>query len=293
LFTGEFTFIMQDLSATTISGSHMLGNQCWGAVDIPKELYEDPVCIFEAVFCRTADLHAKYWRDRNLLKLDWLKGAQWLQGKDRARWELAMLNMRRRWTRVMEAVKSGETKVKWSQEVIKAMESSLKQTSWNNYLRNFNINAENTPFTICHGDYHAGNLLWCGKKDPQQLLYFIDWSEVGVFCPFTDLAQFLISNATVEVRRQYEKRIIRTYYDRLVEKGISQEVFPFSDCWLRYQRGGMEKWLSMLTLLAGLSLDNPKALPDQYISWFHNQVAEFLADHSMVEPGPLMTAYCM
>jgi len=292
-FFGEFTVIMEDLSETTIPGSHMVGNQCWGAVDIPREMQEDPVYFFESVFCRTADIHAKYWRDENLLKLDWLKATQWLQGRDRGRWEFAMICAKRRWRKVMKAVKSGATKVKWSEDVIQAMEKSLKQTSWSNYRRNFDIKANNTPFTLCHGDYHAANMLWCGKKNPKQLLYFVDWSEVGVFCPFTEIAQFLISNATVEVRRQNEKRIFRTYYDRLVEKGINKEVFPFSDCWLRYQRGGMERWLQMLSLLADMSLSNPSSLPDQSISWFHNQVAEFIVDHGKVEPGPLMSAYCL
>lgn len=289
--TGEYIIIMEDLAPRTTLVGHILGNQCWGAVKVPDTI-ESPLKVLETIFLETADFHAKFWRDRSLLKLKWLKAVDWIQGNNRAKWELGVKIMQQKWQIIMENVKAGKTSIKYSQKVTEAMNTAKVNTSWQTFLSEFNISQPTTPFTICHGDFHPSNLLWEGGKRP---VYMVDWAEVGVFCPFTDIAQFLISHATVEFRRQHELHLLRVYYNRLVENGVSPTTFPFDECFERYKRGGIERWLQMLILLAYINVKTPNALPDFGVTFFHDQVNAFVEDHadSCKKPIAFMSGYCL
>eukprot|EP01102_Stenamoeba_stenopodia_P015247 TRINITY_DN5181_c0_g1_i1.p1 TRINITY_DN5181_c0_g1~~TRINITY_DN5181_c0_g1_i1.p1 ORF type:complete len:519 (+),score=77.44 TRINITY_DN5181_c0_g1_i1:194-1750(+) len=278
--TGEYIVLMEDLSSAGINACVMLGNQCWGAKPIPKELEQDPLYVLENIFLETADFHAKFWRDFSLLDYHWFKTSEWLRGRNRAQWDLAMSIMRRKWDRVQTAVKNGQTKVRWSEKMIQATNTAMELTSWETLQREFDVRNPRTPFTLCHGDYHAGNMLWIGNNRPGRgPAIFVDWSEVGVFCPFTEIAQFMISNATIELRRKHERTLFESYYRRLIEKGVTASEFPLESCWDRYCAGGIEKWLQFMILLANMNLEDPNHLPDFGIQWFHDQVLAFVEDH--------------
>lgn len=309
--TGDFVVVMEDLSTTGARlGSHVLGNQCWGPVKggFPAELQTESVGLqmIEQVFAAMADVHAAFWRDESLLGHSWLKAAEWLQGRERARWELAMDGMRSKWLGIKRTIEQGKTGVKWSDEVVRAMDDSLAATSWETYQRSFDVTKPTTPFTLCHGDFHAANILWVpgrertaddGEGDGARIgskVYMVDWPEVGIACPFTELAQFMISNASPELRRKHERRLFADYHARLVAKGVCGRTFSLEACWERYQRGGIERWLQMLTLMTLFGL------PDACVGWFHDQVAAFVHDHHADASAglkgrsiPLMSAYAL
>jgi len=257
------------------------------------------VVLLESIFLQTADFHAKFWRDFSLLNYHWFKTSGWLKGEDRTRWELAMRGMRRKWSQVLQALENKKTTVVWSDKMIAAMNTALAHTSWEDFRREFDVNKPSTPFTLCHGDYHAGNMLWAGKeKRPLAPAIFVDWSDVGVFCPFTEIAQFMISNTTVELRRTHERALFESYHRRLIEKGVNPKDFPLERCWDRYCAGGIEKWLQFMILLSVMNLNAPNHLPDFGIQWFHDQVLAFLEDHgerassSALSPG-FKTGFCV
>jgi thiamine kinase-like enzyme len=307
--TGDYVIVMEDLSRTGARlGSHVMGNQCWGPVkDFPAQLQSEEVSLqmLEEVFEAMADVHAAFWRNKSLLQHSWLKSADWLQGRQRARWELAMDGMRRMWDKIKSKIEQGKTSVEWSDEVVRAMDDSLALTSWDTYQRSFDVSQPTTPFTLCHGDFHAANVLWvpgrartdADEDDPERprvgtKVYMVDWPEVGIACPFTEVAQFMISNASIELRRKHERRLFAAYHARLLSEGVCGQTFPLEACWERYKRGGVERWLQMLALLAHLGL------PDFSITWFHDQVAAFVRDHgaSVAQDGsgvPLMSAYAL
>jgi len=289
MISGEFLILMEDLSLQdTVPGGHIFGNQCWGSVEIPRGIENDPVATLETIFLSMADVHAHYWRDTSLLKYRYLKATNWLQGRGRIEWEFGISKIKERWERLMAS------KVKFSDDIINAMSIALKNTSWDSFCRRLNIKDPHIAFTLCHGDFHANNLLWAGgaKKQP---LFLVDWAEVGVFCPFTDLAQFLISNATIDLRRKNEKQLFNIYHKRLIQKGVSPEIFSLEVCWENYKAGGIERWLQMFIILASVNLDNPKNFPDFAVIWFQNQVQAFIQDHAndcKLEPG-FISGYCL
>eukprot|EP01112_Ceratiomyxa_fruticulosa_P016465 TRINITY_DN4984_c1_g2_i1.p1 TRINITY_DN4984_c1_g2~~TRINITY_DN4984_c1_g2_i1.p1 ORF type:complete len:482 (-),score=94.35 TRINITY_DN4984_c1_g2_i1:178-1623(-) len=284
-FSGDFVLLTENLdNEDRILSRAILGNQCWPKVDIPEKFNIDQGYLLEVIFLKYADINARFWRDKRLLQNSWMKAVDWIQGKERGSWELAMAAMASMWR---ECVDSGKTK-DWSVEVVTQMDVALQHTSWANFRNSFDIHDVTTPFTLCHGDFHAGNLIWAGGNEPHPF-FLLDWTEVGVFCPFTDLAQFIISNATIELRRREELRLFKAYYAKLISNGVNPEVFTFDACWNRYVKGGIEKWLQLLVLMTARNFIDANAA-----KWFHDQLQSFIVDHC--KNGPLkisfMTAYC-
>jgi hypothetical protein len=313
---------MEDLAAVAVLGSAPLGNQCWGPVELPEGVERDPATILAAVFGQAARLHAAYWRSGALLRRDmaWLKASDWLQGRGRARWHIAMGSMGRMWRRVTAAVAAGKLGVALEPAVVAAMDGALAHTTWDGYRAAFDVSPRartRAPFTLVHGDFHAANMMWvragasnaAGSARPP--LYFLDWPEVGIGCPFTEIAQFMVSNATIEVRRAHEKALLRRYQEQLVALlgvGDGGGAAAAAGCdwdtaWLRYRAGGIERWLQMLAILAVIHLDNPAGLPEFGVRWFHGQVAAFVEDHYAdvvaelaakgLPPLALQSVYCL
>jgi hypothetical protein len=272
---GEFVIIMEDLKNATRAGL-LLGNQCWGAVDIPKDLQKPHEYIFEKVFTSVAELHFEHWRDEKLLDLGWLKNTHWLNGCRRATWELCSISTRNNWEKIRhEATKEGG--LNWNPLIIETMDNAVHNTTWNTYHVAFDIKDKKTPFTLVHGDFHAGNCMWDEKRNPP--VYLFDWSEVSIGDPYTELAQYMVSNATIDVRRKHEKELVRKYHQKLVDLGVDPTVHTFEDAWDRYMVGGIEKWIQMLALLAALHFRLPQAFGKTHLAWFHDQVSSFLEDH--------------
>jgi len=285
MMTGDVLILMEDLSPVASAGGHLFGNQCWGPPQLPKDANIDPMVALETIFLSAADMHAKYWRQESLLSESWMKMVSYLQGKNRSQWEFATDRIKMKWQKLLKAAEEKTTGVKWSDTVISEINTTMANTNWNNFQRRFDVSSPDTPFTLCHGDFHASNLLWVWKQKDIPF-YLVDWSEISVYCPFTDLAQFMISHVTTELRREHELRIFTAYYNRLVERGVSPKTFPIEACWARYKAGGIEKWTSMLIIMASFNL------PDAAIQWFHDQVHDFIEDHGGEKNACLVTPYC-
>ncbi|KAL3686140.1 hypothetical protein R1sor_004162 [Riccia sorocarpa] len=198
LRSGECIIVMEDLKDEVVPSGHLLGNQCWGEVPIPIELEmvsQDEV--LRTIFMKMADIHVHFWRSRTLLMHDWLKGVSWRKGVGKLSWEVAMCNMRNRWSRLRD-------KSVFTPLLRDTIDGLLERTSWSRWQKLNDITSPDTPFTLVHGDFHANNILFrIENREPRTV--FVDWSEVGIGCPFTELAQFMISNATIEFRRAHER----------------------------------------------------------------------------------------
>jgi hypothetical protein len=276
----------------------LLGNQCWGAVPIPEGVEQRPEIVVGTIFNRVALLHGRYWRDRSLLKNKWLKSVGWVQGRDRARWELAMQGIADKWKAISPdpATLRNSKGVIFSPKLVKAMNLFVNGTTWESFQRCVDLDAAGSIWTLTHGDFHAGNVMWTRKPtEGQTPFYLVDWSEVGIGNPFTELAQFVVSNLTIEQRRKHERKLFKDYYDILVKQPrvdaveCSEEV-----AWQHYKVGGLERWLQMVVILAMINVNNP-AFPAKFVQWFHDQTAAFVEDHfdSCTMPPVFRSVYCL
>ncbi|KAG6542601.1 hypothetical protein Mapa_016072 [Marchantia paleacea] len=278
LVTGEYIVVMEDMQDEAVPTGHLLGNQCWGEVPVPMKLEMLTTSeVLSTTFAKMADIHAHFWRSKALLQNDWLKGVPWCQGREQLSWEVAMDNMSTRWARVAD---HGA----FTPLLKQTIETLLEGTTWTRWQTLNNIASSDVPFTLTHGDFHANNILFMiESRQPRTI--FVDWAQVGVGCPFTELAQFMISNATIEFRRDNERHLFDGYYSRLIEQGVDSKLFPHDRCWERYKAGGVERWLQLLVLLVSANL------PKFSLMWFSHQVESFLRDHSSSVPECFQTVY--
>ena len=281
--TGEFVVIMEDLSPDSIAATKLLGNQCWGPCEVPARFTTDRYQIFETIYLKAADLHAAYWRDRSLLSKPWLKYTDYHRGKDRKRYELGLIAMKACWRRVEAHLQQGGAGFVFSDRICGLFDEASRSSSWEAFCTAFDLERDDCAFTLAHGDFHAFNMLWSG--DEAAPFRLCDWSEVGVFCPFTDLAQLLVSNAEIGFRRENERRLFDAYHGRLIERGVDGKVFPLDACWTRYKSGGIERWLQMLAIMSSMSIDGH--LPASATQWFHDQADAFVQDHLNECPRPV------
>ncbi|ORY04305.1 hypothetical protein K493DRAFT_311393 [Basidiobolus meristosporus CBS 931.73] len=284
--TGTFIILMEDLmeGKEAIGVNHLFGNQIWGANNTLSNP-PDQVEVLQKMFGFAAELHAKYWNDRSLLNQDWVKGAGWYQGRDRARWELAIDRARTSWELCKQRIASGESELQLAPKFIKILDKSFASASWDNLQKH--LRDQKVPFTLTHGDYHAANMIWV-HSDSEQQLRVHDWSEVGVWEPTADLGQTIISDVKPEIWRdsQMDIKLLREYWEKLVSLGVSAEEYPFDLCLERYERAAVERWIWLFGLMSVFEL------PVAAIQYFHDQILTFIEAHGDHEVYILKPVVC-
>lgn len=133
-------------------------------------------------------------------------------------------------------------------------------------------------------DMHAmlANMMWRKHPRLQQSgdnaanttsshLVLLDWEVVGVGSGAQDLGQYFISHFSPEARRLCEDRLLDTYYDHLLQCGVSPEEYSREACVREYVSGGVERWIFLLAVMA--------SVPDPMMQYFHDQVLAFARDH--------------
>ena len=88
--------------------------------------------------------------------------------------------------------------------------------------------------TAIHGDFRLDNMLFDESVHARPVTV-VDWQTVHIGSGPQDVAYF-IGNAFADVadRREHQERLVRTYHERLVERGV--KGYTFDECWLEYRR---------------------------------------------------------
>lgn len=256
---GEGALLMEDLRTRpdARSASEVLGDQQRA---VPPEVVEPVVA---AAFRWCASLHAAHWCSRDLLAERWLKGADWYAGEGRAKWEGALGAARAMWP--ARARRSG---ARADPELEAIVTRSLERSSWEG-LRAA-IGADGAPWTLCAGDFHAGNMHVTGGD--RVAVY--DFSEAGVWEPTCDLAQMVISDCRPDAFRGRTRAWVRAYWDRLVELGVRAEDYPFERCYASFCVSGVGRWVWVLAVCAALP-----GVPDDRFQYFCDQLIAFVREH--------------
>ena len=85
------------------------------------------------------------------------------------------------------------------------------------------------PTTFTHGDYRLDNMFFGEKED----FAVIDWQVSGVQSSLYDVAYFLATSVSSDVRRQVEREALKEYHD--VVRGMGVRDFTFEECWRLYR----------------------------------------------------------
>eukprot|EP00123_Amoebidium_parasiticum_P005000 comp162528_c0_seq1/m.49444 comp162528_c0_seq1/g.49444 ORF comp162528_c0_seq1/g.49444 comp162528_c0_seq1/m.49444 type:complete len:206 (-) comp162528_c0_seq1:3-620(-) len=177
---------------------------------------------------------------------------------------------RRAW--VVAKAKTSNGALKFSPELVRIIDESLKRARWEElqaHLKN-----PDTPRTLCHGDFHASNMLLRDgtANEPHALqdgLVMFDWSEVGTWEPTMDLAQTIIADVSPSLFVPQSKQLVRHYWETLIAHRVKESDYPFDACWEGFCRGA-ERWVWVFAVLASFPL------PDVAIQYFHDQLPAFV-----------------
>jgi len=268
-FFGEYVILMEDLTAKkAINAGLIFGNQCWG-MQAPLDPPVDPLETLEAMYLKSADFHARFWRDERLMREKWMKWVGWYDNREREIWQTGVDSGFQAW-------KNGRVRpgVKLSPDLVKIIDRSFEMASWEElqaYLHDPRI-----PWTLTHGDFHAGNLMYI--REGKQIKYF-DWSEIGPGEPTTDLAQTLISDVSPALFSQ-TKPLLRKYWEKLIALGVPESDYSFEFCWQSFCAGGVERWIWMFAVISGCTW---MQIPDAFVQYLHDQIVAFIVAHGKQE----------
>ncbi len=109
------------------------------------------------------------------------------------------------------------------------------------------------PTTFTHGDYRLDNMFFGEKED----FAVIDWQVSGVQSSLYDVAYFLATSVSSDVRRQVEREALEEYHD--VVRGMGVRDFTFEECWRLYRLNIAGRLVTALITCGGLELNDERS----------------------------------
>lgn len=168
-----------------------------------------------AVLYQAAALHAPRWGDASLAGHGFLNGADGSQPLTSAVVDALWQQFLARYAQRLPAdiIAVGETLV----------------AGWSSYSQPYT-----GPKTLIHGDFRLDNLLFDVHSDGVVKVTVVDWQTVGLGCAAHDVAYFLGSSFTPEVRRDLEPSLLAEYLEQLQRRGIQD--YSYEQLWFDYRR---------------------------------------------------------
>ncbi|MFD3810262.1 phosphotransferase [Rhodococcus sp. NPDC058639] len=194
---GDFTLLLEDL-APAQQGDQVAGCTPAQAHDAVRNL---------------AGLHGPRWCDPTLLGLSWV--GRTTQDEARVLAELYGPALETFAHDLGEHVSSGDRAT--LRDCVEVTER------W--------ICARPERFALVHGDYRLDNLLFPAVPDTG--VTAVDWQTLTIGLPARDLAYFVSTSLTPELRREHECDLVATYHRALLGHGV--EKYSLTDCWDDYR----------------------------------------------------------
>ena len=230
-----------------------------------------------SAFSLAARMHALFWNDDTLLPFEWLNGTSARGGgkglvAGEADFWTSQHHVRDAWKQFLNG-EGPAVGVEFDPRLVEAINASLEKTSWTDYIAGVN----GGPFTLCHGDFHPGNIVIARRDALHSTL--LDFEAIGVGSGPQDLAQYLISHMAPVARRECEHRLLETYHAELVSQGVSD--YTFETCWSDYVAGGVGRWVWLLCVIVQMA-------PAPMCKYFGDQLLAFMLDHDVTKSNIVM-----
>ncbi len=109
------------------------------------------------------------------------------------------------------------------------------------------------PLTLCHGDFRLDNMFFGDAGD----FAVIDWQISAIQSGLYDVAYFLGTSVTSDVRREVERDALAEYHDILRTMGAHD--FTFEDCWALYRQNIVGRLITAVITSGGLDLNDERS----------------------------------
>ena len=110
------------------------------------------------------------------------------------------------------------------------------------------------PKTVVHGDFRADNMLF-DEGEEENGLALIDWQGCGIGCGMYDVAFFLGTSVTSDIRRHIERDVLGEYHDIICSLGA--ENYTREDCWRSYRQNMLGTLMPMVIGSGALDMSDP------------------------------------
>jgi len=94
---------------------------------------------------------------------------------------------------------------------------------------------------------------WDTPDDP---LIVFDWGAACISRGIGDLSYLLGGSLATDLRREVEKDVVRLYYERLLERGVSG--YSFEECQTDYLKGLLFFTFSGVLAFSSLDMSDPR-----------------------------------
>ena len=265
MWLGEYTILMVDLTADgdAVGINLLLGNQAWGLPDgfTPRD-DDERLDVLGKAWTSAAALHGAFWMDESVMAKGFLKGVDWLQGSGRASWENYQSISIDGWASFLNKYDATTAEFKMDARFERLVSEGLRANTWENLQRRLKAR----PFTMCHGDFHASNMIMTNGKP-----VVFDWSEVGPSRPAGDAAQMAISDLPARLFPKIKDLLRKTYWEPLVAHERVGDSYSFEECWNDFCLDGLQRWIWVYGILADMQL------PAHAMQYHQEQMLAFLA----------------
>ncbi len=189
---------------------------------------------------KLADFHARWWDADDLGSFDWLPGP-----KDPA--VMVLIDV---FTASWEACAQHDD----FRKMLPAggWEAGLKLYEHYRWL------IENLPenkLTMSHVDYRADNMFF-DRGTPDDPLIVFDWGGTLIARGVTNLAYLLGGSLTIDLRRRVEKDLVKLYYQRLLDRGVSG--YSYDECRTDYLQGLLVFTIIAVLAFSTLDMSDPR-----------------------------------
>lgn len=322
MVSGHKSIVMRNMVRESISVSFLMdagGSPLnWGKVDVIAGEKEEKFTVLgtavpteldvvRAIADVGAALHAPLWHEAGAAPSavgtsgapTWLRGGWFLEAftgtsSSQAAWESSVSFVKGLWE---EGKTDGKiAAIGYDARLIKLVEASFAATTWATCLED----VRRRSWTLVHGDFHPGNMLWRTGSTPrvgEPSIVLVDWEVVGWGNGPQEIAQFFISHSAATARRGYYMEVLQRYVDGVnrrraflnAQHGSQHDgtaaVKPLvmSEVLDDYIHCGLGRWLFVIPFLV-------KHCPVGMNKYWHDQVLTFAIDHGILDDHGIAAA---
>jgi hypothetical protein len=223
--TGEKNLIMEE-----IEGAMCTIACCPQMVLMDCEEQPAPAGWQDLAVTSLAQAQAKLWNQKSLLDCDFLGAASWYRGEGEAAWQTGFSGAKFCWE---SADKEG---LGYAKEVCEMMDAVLKKDTFQDWQEA----AAKRPFTLGHGDFHPGNILY---KDGE--IRIIDWEMSCVAPGIMDLSYFIATQSWDFTSNNWE-HLVEVYVRELAKHGVEYPLEDAKRDFIEVTFARMSWWLCVI-----------------------------------------------
>jgi len=139
--------------------------------------------------------------------------------------------------------------------------------------------------TLLHGDPRMDNLMFNeGEEGPPVIL--LDWQTLMISNPLHDLALMLSMSATTEARRSMEDELVRYYYSKVIELGVTG--YSLEQCYDDYDLAVL--YMMSVALIMGGAFDPANERGRRLAEEVLRRSCASVVDRGMLERMPALVS---